>query len=337
MKTPLQQKQRIEPRQSSVDFTQDALDMFLGNRHGHMGKWEYGASTFKGDPSGGAELWAYAIKSPGQYYPAQDERRLLHTFITSQDQKSALLNTRTIVELGPGSDDAIIEKTLPFLSLCPSAERYVAIDSSIEQASAACQIIERLQKMNTKAIQSDFAQDQFKRTWEGPATYIMWGCTIGNLSGFAGQNPYLSLVAEIRQLQKSLLKGDTLVLIFDTNDHEQTVLNAYNEPALKRQSLSWLYALKRDGITTGNFDPRLWVHEPVWFPEMMQCAHTIFPLFDQKITISGHTIKIPAWRRFVANNSYKFYPDVMIAAAEDVGLKAHVIQQGPMAMLIAEK
>ena len=121
------------------------------------------------------------------------------------------------------------------------------------------------------------------------------------------------------------------------NDDEQSVLRAYNEPALKRQSVSWLYALKRDGIATGNFDPRVWVHEPIWFPDVMQCAHTIFPMFDQRITIDGHTIEIPAWRRFVSNNSYKFRPDVMIAAAKDAGLKAHVIQHGPMAMLIAEK
>lgn len=337
MKTALKQKINFESVILEDDCAQDVLDLFLGTRYGHMSKWEYGSSAFDGDPAGGVDLWAHVIICPGHYYPAQNERELIRTFIKGSDQKFALQGTKTIVEFGPGSGNAITEKTLPFLSLCPMISRYVAVDSSIEQADAACRAVKNAKKIRTEYIQSDFTKGKFRRTWEGPATYIMWGCTIGNLPGFAGQNPYSSLVAEIRQLQKTLLKGDTLVLIFDANDDEDSILRAYNEPALKRQSLSWLHALKRDGTVAGSFDPRLWVHEPVWFSDVMQCAHTIFPMFDQTINIGGHTIEIPAWRRFVSNNSYKFRPDVMIAAAEDSGLKAHVIQQGPMAMLIAEK
>lgn len=337
MKTTLNQKINFESVISKDDCAQDVLDLFFGIRYGHMSKWEYGSSAFDGDPAGGSDHWADLVNNPGQYYPAQNERELIRTLIKGSDQKFALQGTKTVVEFGPGSGNAIAEKTLPFFSLCPAVERYVAIDSSVGQADAACRAVKNAKKIRTEYIQFDFTRGTFRRTWEGPATYIMWGCTIGNLPGFAGQNPYPALVAEIRQLQKTLLKGDTLVLIFDTNDDEKSILRAYNEPALKRQSLSWLHALKRDGTVTGSFDPRLWVHEPVWFADVMQCAHTIFPMFDQTIKMGGHMIAIPAWRRFVSNNSYKFHPDVMIDAAEDAGLKAHVIQQGPMAMLIAEK
>lgn len=208
---------------------------------------------------------------------------------------------------------------------------------SAEQANLAKEIVEKNLGLRSNAIAADFTKSSFKRTWEGPATYVMWGGTIGNLPGFANTNPKSALTNEILQLQKTLLKGDSLVLIFDTNQDQRRILQAYSEHSLRQHAMSWLHALKRDGDAFGDFDPNVWSYEPVWFPDVMQCAHTVFPMFDQTVKIGRHTIEIPAWRRFVSNNSYKFRPDVMIAAAEDAGLKAHVIQQGPMAMLIAEK
>ncbi len=314
-----------------------AIKFFLSQESGQMGSWEYGTSLFPNDPAGGADLWAEAINRPGAYYLAQGEGDLIQQALNDDILINQIKHTKTLVEFGPGSINAIEHKTLPLVKHCPNISKYIAIDGSMDQARQAAHIVTNACDVQSDMISADFTKGTFKRYWEGPATYIMWGCTIGNLHGQAGKDPYPSLIKEIEQLQKTLLIGDHLILIFDMNDDEQSVLRAYNEPALKRQSVSWLYALKRDGIATGNFDPRVWVHEPIWFPDVMQCAHTVFPMFDQSVTISGHTIHIPAWRRFVSNNSYKFHPDTMIAAAEDAGLKAHVIQHGPMAMLITEK
>lgn len=325
----------LETKNRSLESV--ATKFFLGQKSGQMGAWEYGASLYPSDPAGGADFWAEAIKRPGAYYLAQGERDLIRHALSSDTLIDQMARTKTLVEFGPGSANAIEHKTIPLMKRSPNLSKYIAIDGSMDQARQAAHMITNACNIRSDMISTDFTKGTFKRYWEGLTTYIMWGCTIGNLPGLAGQNPYPSLVQEIQQLQKTLLLGDTLVLIFDTNDDEDSILRAYNEPALKRQSLSWLHGLKRDGIATGNFDPRVWVHEPVWFSDVMQCAHTVFPMFDQSITIGGHTIEIPAWRRFVSNNSYKFSPDVMIAAAEDAGLKAQVLQQGPMAMLIAEK
>lgn len=315
----------------------DALCLFLGRQTGHMERWEYLSGLFRGDMADGSGHWADLVNNPGLYYLAQGERNLIQQALSDDILINQIKHTKTLVEFGPGSVNAIKYKTLPLIKHCPNISKYIAIDGSMDQARQAAHIVTNACDVQSDMISADFTKGTFKRYWEGPATYIMWGCTIGNLHGQAGKDPYPSLIKEIEQLQKTLLIGDHLILIFDMNDDEQSVLRAYNEPALKRQSVSWLYALKRDGIATGNFDPRVWVHEPVWFPDVMQCAHTIFPMFDQMIKIGGHTIEIPAWRRFVSNNSYKFRPDVMIAAAKDAGLKAHVIQHGPMAMLVAEK
>ncbi len=315
----------------------DAINLFMGQKAGHMGIWEYGDSYFEGDLAGGAHFWADAIKSPGHYYLVQAELDLLRYILNHDMIKPATEKAKAIVEFGPGSTESIERKTVPLLKACQAITRYVSIDGSMEQANLAKEIVEKHLGLRSTAIVADFTKNSFKRTWEGPATYIMWGGTIGNLPGFANADPKSALTDEIRQLQKTLLKGDMLILIFDTNEDQRKIVQAYSEPSLRRHAMSWLHALKRDGDAFGEFDPNVWSYEPVWFPDVMQCAHTIFPMLDQRVTIGGHTIHIPAWRRFVSNNSYKFRPDVMIDAAKDVGLKARVIQQGPMAMLVAEK
>lgn len=315
----------------------DAMTLFMGHTAGHMGIWEYGDSYYEGDLAGGAHFWADAIKSPGQYYLVQAELDLLGHILKNNIINSAIKRAKAVVELGPGSAESVKRKTVPLLKACKAITRYVSIDGSMEQARLAKEIVEKNLGLRATAIGADFTKRSFKRTWEGPATYIMWGGTIGNLPGFANTDPRVSLTDEIRQLQSTLLKGDVLILIFDTNQDQRKIVQAYSEQSLRQHAMSWLHALKRDGIATGEFDPNIWSYEPIWFPDVMQCAHTIFPMFDQTIKIGGHTIEIPAWRRFVSNNSYKFRPDVMIASAEDAGLKAKVIQHGSMAMLIAEK
>lgn len=319
-----------------TDLSRDALRLFLGYEGGHMEKWEYAISAYKTDPAGGSEHWAELVKRPGAYYLAQAERDIVSALISS-DSGHIFSDVKTLVEFGPGSSEAVCGKTIPFASACRALDLYVGIDASYEQADSASQMISSSLGVTSKVIQADFTKGNFARSWEGPAAYVMWGSTIGNLPGTAGEDPEWKLAHEIALLQKTLVLGDFLVIIFDTNNDEESVLRAYNEPALKRQSLSWLYGLKRDGLATGNFDPRVWVHEPVWFPDVMQCAHTIFPMFDQTLNIAGHTIKVPTWRRFVSNNSYKFKPETMIKAANRAGLQAQVIQHGPMALLIAQK
>lgn len=81
--------------------------------------------------------------------------------------------------------------------------------------------------------------------------------------------------------------GDLVILCFDAESDEQKILNAYSEPSLRSQILSVVHLMKRDGYVTGKFDPSLWRHEPKWFPRVGQCAHMIYPLFDQTLKIAG--------------------------------------------------
>jgi hypothetical protein len=93
--------------------------------------------------------------------------------------------------------------------------------------------------------------------------------------------------------------------------------------------------MKRDGIVTGCFDPSIWQYEPVWYPETSQCAHTVFPIKDQEPVVKGESIPIPAWKRFVSNNSYKFSPEMVNEAATKAGIKPLMcLRNGPVALFV---
>lgn len=319
------------------DLEKDALHLFLGTRQGHMEKWEYGTSLYLNDPAGGSAYWADLVHNPGNYYLPQGDYDIIRRFVCNEQSSGYLRGIETVIELGPGSQDSIRNKTMPFLSVARDVKRYIAIDSAVDQAKDAASLIQSEAGIQSHAIEQDFFYRPVAKKFSGGAAIVMWGSSLGNIEGHADTSPFKKLAYTLGALAYFLDSGDKMFLCFDMESNEKKVTAAYREIALRSQILSVLHRLKRDTAVTGNFDPRVWVHEPVWFSDSMQCAHTIFPMFDQTMNIGGHMIVIPAWRRFISNNSYKFRPDVMIAAAKDAGLKAQVIQQGPMAMLIAEK
>lgn len=331
--------QVITSSQSSTfsDLEKDALHLFLGTKQGHMEKWEYGTSLYPNDPAGGSAYWADLVHNPGNYYLTQGDYDVIRRFVCNEQSSHYLRGIETIIELGPGSQDSIQNKTIPFLSVASDVKRYIAIDSAVDQAKEAASLIQSDLNIQSHAIEQDFFYRPVAKKFSGGTAIVMWGSSLGNIEGHANTSPFTKLAYTLGALAYHLEAGDKMFLCFDMENNEKKVTSAYREIALRSQILSVLHRLKRDTAITGNFDPRVWVHEPVWFSDSMQCAHTIFPMFDQTMNIRGHMIAIPAWRRFISNNSYKFRPDVMIAAAEDAGLKAQVIQQGPMAMLIAEK
>jgi len=318
-------------------FISDVIDMFTEHCQGHMELWEYGTAQHSGDPAGGSNFWAQLIHSPGSYYLVNEEKLLMEEVLKLSSEK-LLKNIRTIIELGPGSKGSLENKTIPLLKISSHVNAYIAVDSEESQAQFAAQYIQK----NTNVSRTIFCHQSFKDFSLNiprlePSALVMWGGTIGNISGNIGKNPYSSLTKSLSHYNEIIASGDYIFITFDTQDKETEILNAYNQPLLSACFLSTLHRLTRDNLATGDFDPHQWKHESVWVPETMQCAHTLYPLVDQNFVINGVEISIPRHKRLVTNNSYKFKPEVMIAAAKDAGFTPQVVQHGPMAMLIAEK
>lgn len=320
------------------DIVHDALALFTGQKQGHMERWEYGPSLFAGDPAGGSEHWADLVRKPGQYYLTNGDAESIAWAVKQDELLRLVADVDAVMELGPGSHEAIVKKTIPFLSICHKLKQYIAVDATLEQAADAARTVNDALSVETGVRSQDYMNTPLSPTGSKKSAIVMWGSSLGNIDGNANSNPFQKLTKTLENFKAGLQSGDLMIVCVDTEDNERKILNAYSEPSLRAQILSVVHRLKRDGYATGRFDPRIWRHESVWFPKVGQCAHMIYPLFDQMINIAGSTIHVPAWRRIISNNSYKFSQAAVTGAAKYAGLNClGFLQTGPIALFIAQK
>lgn len=319
------------------EFVQAIFGLLTETLSGHMERWEYGPPEYAGDPAAGSVFWAEFIRKTNSYYLLNGEELLIKEAINSS-ALDILSKLRTVIELGPGSKDALNKKTIPFLSACTDLRSYIAVDSEISQSeNATKQIHDKYKLLSTNVIEQSFETLSVNVPRLGPTGIIMWGCTLGNIPGHSGRNPYDHLLLSLKRLNSAIHSGDHIFISFDTEDNEQSIIEAYNHPLLSSCFLSPLHRLVRDNLVTGNIDPYKWKHESIWIPETMQCAHTIHPTENQDFELCGTKIFIPKNKKFITNNSYKFSSNTIISAAKSAGFSAETIQNGPMALLIARK
>lgn len=319
------------------EFVQAVFGLLTGTLSGHMERWEYGAAEYPDDPAAGSVFWAEFIRKTNSYYLMNGEERLIKEAINS-GTLNILNSLRTVVELGPGSKDALNKKTLPFLSACTDLSSYIAVDSEAAQAEDAIrQIHDQYNKLNTHALTQDFKSFSLSIPRLGPTGLIMWGCTFGNIPSQSESNPLDHLLQSLKRLRDSINSGDHLFITFDTEEREERILNAYNHPLLSACFLSPLYRLVRDCLVTGHFNPDEWKHESMWIPETMQCAHTIYPTENQDFELCGTRIFIPKNKKLITNNSYKFSQETILSTAKKAGLVPELYESNPMVLLIAQR
>lgn len=320
------------------DIAHDAVALFTGQKQGHMERWEYGPSLFQGDPAGGSDHWADLVRHPGQYYLTNGDADTISWAVKQDELLMLVSDVESVMELGPGSHEAIVKKTIPFLNGCPKLKQYIAVDATLEQAADAARTVKDVLAVEAGVRSQNYMSAPIEPIDGKKSAIVMWGSSLGNIDGTANSNPFQKLAKMLDNFKAGLQSGDLMILCVDTEHDEKKVLSAYSEPSLRAQILSVVHRLKRDGYATGRFDPKVWRHESAWFPEVGQCAHMIYPLFDQTINIAGRTIQIPAWRRFISNNSYKFSPEIMIRASRSAGLDSlGFLKKGPIALFLCRR
>ncbi len=319
-------------------FVSDCVSLFSGKSSGHMGSWEYETPLFPGDPAGGGKFWADLVKEPGNYYPVIADIENLKNALEKPDFLDCLRSIRTVVECGPGSMEAVRAKSLPFLKRAENLELYVAVDSSDYMADAASTSMADWLGIDHRKILTDFSSVPVYPEWPRSLSIIMWGISLGNFCGRAGQDSYPQLIAFLRNLARNFSRGDSIFISFDTETDPGKLSRAYSEDNISRSFLSIIHLLARYENVKGNFDPYLWSHKSEWIESTFQCAHYIYPEKDQHFWIEDHEFEISAGTMFLTNNSYKYRPPTILSAAEKAGYRdARIFRQGPVALLVATR
>lgn len=320
------------------EFQDDIVALFLEKYHGHMEKWEYATPRYNGDPAGGISFWTELIKNPGNYYLIEGDLYNVRQSLRDHRFVEKLQNIKHLIELGPGCAKSLSQKTLRIVKSSPNLKSYQVIDGTYDVAYNAGNFIAKHSGLSPIAEAHDFIQQPFVKAEKGPSALILWGGSIGNFSGSMGESPFTKLVKQLHNFQQGLENGDFAIISFDGEQDGERVKDAYKEESLKRQVLSVLFKARRDGILSSDFNPYMWNNEPVWIKETGQCCHTIYPIIDQTFKVAGIDIFVPEGKRLISNNSYKYTPELMIAAASMAGFSStDIYQHGPMGLLVAQR
>lgn len=316
-------------------ISSDALALFTKQSEGHMGKWEYGPSLYEDDPAGGEDLWSEMVRKPGHYYVTKADIALIKWAVRQVQVKDAFSHIETLVELGPGSEEMVLQKTIPFIKSIKTLKSYIALDISKGFAEKTAKLATKGLAIKSKGISHDFSRP-FLKASKGNTAFIVLGSTISNLECKAGENPFHCLTNLFQHLRSGMASEDVFVTTFDMGKGADKVLRAYSGVSAKKHGINLIYRLKRDGVVSGGFDPNAWRYEPVWIPQTSQCCHTVYPVMDQILRVQGFEIRVPAYSRYVTNNSYKYTPKCVTWAARTAGFNdCQVVLHGNMAMLIA--
>jgi uncharacterized SAM-dependent methyltransferase len=319
---------RAIPRTDQTkDFLAAVKATLRHERHGILGPWQYSDSNFSGDPVRGALLWEGFLKSSKDYYPLQNEVRLIHENAARllKRQKRPVI----LVDFGPGPRQAVLDKTIPIARIFKDVAGYCPVDISRDYLISACEVVHR---ENPDILFKAFNMDFFGEDIPLPAGHarlgLFFGSSISNLEGNPEDGiPEEEIIRQLSHLHRVLGEDGALLMAYDANQDEASILQSYLHELQKAFGVNVMHRIKRDLPIHGDFDPYAWKYEPVWHEKTHQLCHTVICERDQSFWLDDERFDIKAGERFILNNSYKYPVQKMREWGEKAGFsrQSHVM------------
>lgn len=290
-------------------FKADTYSWLTGQRHGHMGKWQYTEAEYKDDLVCGAKLWDQWEQEASQH----DNMMRRQNDIVDKQINNIIDLTQPIhnlIDLGPGGRHAVINNTLPFIQgYQDNLKSYIAIDMTEESSVNAKDIIqEQYPHIQSQAIHDDFFNSQLKFPTSGQSLALMMGGTIGNFEAGINTPNSMSLMANRLLQLKRVLPQDTVILIaLEATQNAEQLEQHYAHPLHAQMEVNLMHAIKRDVLfEQDGFDPTAWKYVMKWCPASYQFCHILESTALQRFEILGKDIRITKGTQLVTDNSFKF-------------------------------
>lgn len=258
------------------------------------------------DTVNGGEYWREFATSCEAYYLYKDEPELIND---AQSKLQAIIgDAKCFVDLGPGSKESVLLKTLPILSCAKGFNKYIPVDISLDFVEDACSEIKRhYPSVQVEGHAFDFQADNFPLLFNQDKKAIIYlGSTLSNAWGLPNQKleDNKDVIRQFNNFRKLAQKGGYMLLTHDANQDRDSILTSYNHPKLRALILNVFDKIKRDTRNHG-FDPKAFIYESVWNPENSVLAHTVIATKAQNFSLGGKEYKIPRGQRLVPVNSFK--------------------------------
>lgn len=299
-------------------LTHAALELFHGRKEALLYCYQYASPFSEDDPVRGAQLWDSFVHNNKDYYLYSEEKKILEEHATAF-QKYAT-DSYTLVDLGPGSKDAIINKSAQIIKSI-SVKHYMPVDICSEfVALAEKQISFMFPYIPASGRCANFFELDHLTSVKGPIFMNFLGGSISNIPAVVKNGfPRLALMARLKKLTQFLPKGSLFLISQDACQDENKIVKSYNGKEKANFSKNVLYRIKRDLGITG-FDPSLFDYAPIWHSEKNLLAHTLISTDDQIFAFEGQNIYLKKGQKFVVSNSYKYPENEFLSVLNDIGL-----------------
>lgn len=300
------------------DFSKDIRDFFSGRKSGHIGTWRYSEPLYKGDIVNGMYHWGQFIKnaqSHGVYYIFNDEVNVIKKF--APKIQSLLPEILTLIDMGPGSKEAVLEKIGPLFKT-GQISSYVAVDVVKECVERTNKIIaDNFPDISFFGMAEDFYQETLKIPVSGMPVMLMFGQTLFNLPIHPLDKilPTSIVVDRLLRFRSHLRFGGYLLVAQDINQNGDDLVNAY--AGEKEFAENLLYRIQRDLPVSDEFDPAQFSFEPCWVPETGALAHSYICKQDMSFSVSGESFFFKKNKRLYLHNTYKFPVDAFLNMAQN--------------------
>ncbi len=286
----------------------------------HLFMHMYQSPKNENDKVNGAILWDKASVQKS-YYLKWNEIKAIKKH--SKSISKIIGNNSTIIDLGPGVETSIENKTMPFLKSFKknnlSINGYMAVDLTQEYISNALKIVKKFfPKICLVGKKLDFFNKNFNiKMFKKPVLFCA-GCTIVNILE-KKETPYNNIKKVLKKFHKMIKKTGYLVVIQDINQDSVSLKKAYHNKNFERFTLNVLELIKRD--VDSNFVPSYFSFKTSWNSFSKYFVRQALATKSQKIKVNNKQLMIKKNQTIDIVRSYKYSHETFKMIGESVGWK----------------
>lgn len=202
----------------------------------------------------GCDMVFYAYKGTAGTYNEMvqsDKYYLCREEIENIKQGKAVLenflyDSNNIIEIGPGSEYTLLNKTIPIFNVSKNLAKYIGFDYSESYLDETLSFLKANSKgIGISGIVGDLLHDKIniKDKVSGQNCVIFLGSTIGNFT----KNDMRLAIDKISDICGN---GDKLIITFDINQDKKTLLSAYSNELMGK----WMQGILKYFI---QYDPTM--------------------------------------------------------------------------------
>lgn len=310
-------------------FLIDTINLFSGDRSGHMARYAFTRAQTPQDKARGAEYWEKFIDTAPNYYLYREERNLIQA--SAKKIAASLPDEVSFIELGPGENHAVREKTLAFLrafnraaTATPSGKRqileYKALDIAPSFACDAARSVTGSLNIPSHPVVSDFTEDNLTIPTQGCPVMLVFGGTLFNASSVKGYKPEYALQSYLDNIRDIVGPEGYVVITQDINTDEKSLMKAYRHKMCEKAALSIMHRMERD-LDTTNLNGDDFQHRIKWDPARSLLTLNAVSKVDKQIMIGGVPFTLRKNDTYPLVNAFKYSIGHFEKVAEDAGFE----------------